>query len=53
MYHGWAESHGYKAFGMSRFNTAVKSAFPDVREERQRSPIDRLIWSGISLLNMA
>lgn len=52
-YRSWIESRGYKPVGSSRFNAAVKAAFPDVREERQRSPIDRLIWSGISLLNMA
>ena len=47
IYRQWTEAHGYKPFGADRFNAAVKAAFPDVWEKRQRSPYDRMVWMGI------
>ena len=46
-YRFWVERHGYKALGMDRFNSAVKVAFPEVKEGRIRKPFDRLAWVGI------
>ena len=46
-YRQWTEDHGYKSFGADRFNAAVKAAFPDVQEKRQRTPYDRKVWGGI------
>ena len=47
-YRMWVEAHGYKPFGMDRFNAAVKAMFPDVKEMRHRTPRDIIVWSGIS-----
>ncbi|MGE4301835.1 MAG: phage/plasmid primase, P4 family [Victivallaceae bacterium] len=45
-YREWMLESGYHPVGQNKFNSAVKSYFPNVSEARLRTP-DTLVWLGI------
>ena len=52
-YRRWMEDNGYRPGGKDKLNTAVRAAFPNVIETRERIPsdrVDRKVWMGIKLV---